>query len=144
MRSAQKSEFQNGYERAAAETHIKGLAGIQFTQRAQNTCLWAIGIDRAFWEGTRLIWGKARRIGLFVRSGRADEGDLFEIALEIERWLWVGYTTEGGSTGHLEVRGGGLTENHGWLWSGVEWTERGLGLYVFIENTSEMASKGIE
>lgn len=105
IRDLGEIRVQNGYETAAAETHFEGLAGIQITQRAQNTCLWAIGIDRAFWEGTRLIWGKARRIGLFVRSGRADEGDLFGITLEIERWFWVGYTTEGGSTGHLEVRG---------------------------------------
>ena len=103
----------NGYEREAAGTHFLGFAGIQFPERAQDACLWSIGIDRAFWERTRLIWGEARRIGLFVRKRRADESDLFWITLEIERWFWVGYATEGSSTGHLEVRGGGLTENHG-------------------------------
>jgi hypothetical protein len=101
-------------KRAAAGTHFQGLAGIQFSQRVQDACLWTIGIDRAFWERTRLIWGKARRIGPFVRRRRADEGDLFGITLEVERWLWVGYATEGRSTGHLEVRGCGLTENHGY------------------------------
>ena len=75
--------------------------------------LWSIGIDRAFRERTRLIWGKARRIGLFIRSRRTDEGDMLRITLKIKRWFWVRYTPEGGGTGHLEVRGGGLTEYHG-------------------------------
>ena len=112
MRSAEMRD-PDGYEREAAGTHFLGFAGIQFPERAQDTCLRTIGIDRAFWECTRLIWGKARRIGLFVRNRRADECDLLRITLEIERWFWVGYATEGGGTGHLEVRGGGLTENHG-------------------------------
>ena len=106
------------YERGVAGTHFLGFAGIQFSERAQNTCLWTIGIDSAFWERTRLIWGKARRIGSFIRYGRADDGELFRITLDIGRWFGVRYATEGGGTGHLEVRGGGLTENHD-LWRGL-------------------------
>lgn len=109
-----------------AGTHFLGFAGIQFPEREQDARLWTVGIDRAFWERTRLIWGKARCIGLLVRYRRADEGDLFRITLEIERWFWVGYATEGRGTGHLEVRGGGLTENHGVMRWGGEIQRRGV------------------